>query len=150
MAMPTLGRFLFLTSWSEIIQTYRPRIAITIAIFGISASSIFWFFARSWIGLGTIEAISGVLWTGLDLCMILYFQDFVKGRARAITGFYIFCSQAVTLIGAGIGHFIMPYASSLQSLFEVSAIMRALFTIVLLAVVFQRSSRAPAPATNLG
>lgn len=149
MAMPTLGRFLFLTSWSEIIQTYRPKMAITIAIFGISVSSIFWFFARTWIGLGTIEAICGVLWTGLDLCMILHFQDLVKGRARALTGLYIFCSQAVTLLGAGIGHLVLPYATSLQSLFEVSAILRLLFALGLVAVLLQKAPRENFVEPNL-
>lgn len=148
MAMPTLGRFLFLTSWSEIIQTYRPRVAIIIAIFGISVSSIFWFFARSWIGLGTIEAICGVLWTGLDLCVILYFQDIVKGRARALTGLYIFGSQAVTLVGAGLGHLILPYASSLHALFEASAVLRMAFTLVLLAVILQRNQQKWRPSED--
>lgn len=143
MAMPTLGRFLFLTSWSEVMQTYRPRLAITIAIFGISASSIFWFFARSWIGLGTIEAITGVLWTGLDLCMILFFQDLNKGRARALTGFYVFSSQVVTLAGAGFGHLMLRHAQNLQNLFEYSAILRSAFAVVLVGYVVYESLYRP-------
>jgi hypothetical protein len=126
-AIPFLGRTLYVAKWGEAARQIKPFVGLQIACFGIAANAFFWSLAARPAFLGFVEFLSGVMWGGFDLFVVLIVQNYWPGSARKILGFHLALMSLASLGGAAVGaHILKVNGGDYIALFQTSAGYRAL------------------------
>lgn len=126
-AIPFLGRTLFVSRWGEAARLTRPFVGLQITCFGIALNAYLWTLAKTPLSISFVEFLSGIMWGGFDLFVVLIIQNFWPGSARKVLGLHLALMSLASLGGAYLGSELLKQTgSSYLQVFETSAIARFL------------------------
>ncbi len=121
-------KYLTMNQWGRFIDKRGNRIVITRTSIFVPLIALLWVLSPNPIYLFFVEALSGIVWAGLDLAISNYVFDAVRPENRIkCTAYYNTIVGKAVFVGASIGGLILAYVPSIGFLVGVPVVFFASF-----------------------
>ncbi len=127
--VPLIARLFFLQSWAKSGSGLRPFWGIQVCALAISFLPGLWALWSTIPHLIVYQLMSGLFWSGMEICSTLMVQNLAKGKARIIQGRMLAMNTGFTLLGTICGGLLLEYHYSYAFVFTLSSILRLLSAI---------------------
>jgi MFS family permease len=127
--VPLMARLFFLQNWARSGTGLRPFWGIQFTSLGISILPGLWALWWDVPYLIIYQLLSGLFWSGMELCSTLMVQNLARGQARVIQGRMLAMNTGFTLLGTLVGGILLEQHFSYQFVFTLSTVLRIISAI---------------------